>query len=248
MKAVNLIPANAPKSARVRTSFSADGPIGAYIVVAVLAVLVVMAGAWKLTSKQLGDKQTELAHVEQEAQAAEAKVASLKSYTDFAALRKARVDTVAGLLDGRFDWAHSLREVARVVPADVSLISLVGTVSPTAKVEGSGGATLRAALPVPAVDLIGCAKSQAHVARLLARLRSIDGVERVSLASSEKADAASVNASDCRATDKMPQFQLTVFYKALDGIVPATDATTPPSTSTTAAPAASTTASAGGTK
>lgn len=246
MKAVNLIPTDVPKSGRPKASIAAGG-IGAYVVIAVLAVSVVMAGAWALTSKQLSDKQAELASVERETQAAEAKAAALKPYSGFAAMRTARVDTVAGLLKGRFDWAHSLREVARVVPADVSMTSIVGTVSPSSAVEGGGGSSLRAGLPVPAVDVIGCAKSQSHVARLLARLRSIDGVQRVSLASSEKSDSASLNDTDCRANDKMPQFQLTVFYKALDGIVPAADAAAP-SSSTTAATAAPNTASAGGAK
>lgn len=245
MKAVNLIPPDAARSRRPKLAIAAAGGMGAYAVLAVLAVAVVMAGAWATANKQLSDRQAELARVERDAQAAEAKAGSLKSYTEFAELRNARVETVGGLLDGRFDWAHSLREVARVVPDDVDLISLVGTVSPASTVEGGGGgATLRQALPVPAVDLIGCAKTQAHVATLLARLRTIDGVQRVSLASSEKADAASLNDSDCRATDKMPQFQLTVFYEGLEGIVPAAAA----SSSATAAAAASSTAPAGGAK
>lgn len=248
MKAVNLIPADTPRSGRAASSIGPSGPIGAYVVIAVLAVAVVMAGAWAVTNKQLTDRQSELTRVEGEAQAAEAKASSLKSYTEFAALSKARVETVSGLLAGRFDWAHSLREVARVVPSDVDLTSLVGTVSPSAKVEGGGGAPMRSALPVPAIDLIGCAKSQARVATLLARLRAIDGVQRVSLASSEKSDSASLNETDCRSTEKMPQFQVTAFYKAQDGILPAADAAAASASSTSAAPAASTTAAAGGSK
>lgn len=246
MKAVNLIPQDTPRGARAAISSGPRGPIGAYVVVAVLAVAVVMAGSLAFTNKQVSDRQSDLARVEREAQAAEAKTNALKAYTDFAALRTARVETVGGLLDGRFDWAHSLREVARVVPTDVDLTSLVGTVSPTSKVEGGSSASLRTALPVPAVDLIGCAKSQAHVARLLARLRTIDGVQRVTLASSEKSDAAAGGETDCRATAKMPQFQVTVFYKALDGIVPA--ATAAATSSNTAATAAPNTAAAGGSK
>ena len=241
MKAVNLIPADTPRAARTRVLSAGSGPIGAYVVLAVLAVGVVMAGAWSLADKQLSQKQSDLARVEREAQVAGAKTGTLKPYTQFAALRAARVDTIGGLLEGRFDWAHSLREIARVVPGDVDLTSLVATVSPTSKVEGGGAAPLRAALPVPAVDLIGCAKTQAHVATLLARLRSIDGVQRVTLASSEKSDSASLNATDCRKTAKMPQFQVTVFYEAQDGIVPAADAAS-------AAAGSSNTAAAGGAK
>ena len=244
MKAVNLIPSD---NAKAGAAGAPSGPIGAYVVLAVLAVAVVMAGAWAVTSKQVSDKNAELTRVQGEIQAAQARSTALKPYTDFAALRQARVETVGGLLDGRFDWAHSLREVARVVPADVDLTSLVGTVSPNSKVQGAGGATLRSSLPVPAIDMIGCAKTQAHVATLLARLRAIDGVDRVSLSSSEKLDTATSSEPDCRATEKMPQFQVTVFYEAQDGIVPAAAAGAPAS-SNTAAPAASTTAPAGGAK
>jgi Tfp pilus assembly protein PilN len=247
MKAVNLIPADSPRGSRGPRLAAPGGPIGAYAVIAVLALAVVMAAAWTLTSKQVSESQSDLARVEREAQAAEAKTNALKPYTQFAALRAARVDTVSGLLDGRFDWAHSLREVARVVPTDVDLTSLVGTVSPNAKVQGAGGATLRSSLPVPAIDMIGCAKTQAHVATLLARLRAIDGVDRVSLSSSEKLDTATSSETDCRSTEKMPQFQVTVFYEAQDGIVPAATAGAP-AASNTAAPAASTTAPAGGAK
>lgn len=230
MRAVNLIPTDAPRR-RIASRFAGvagaagDGPIGAYVVLAALAVAVMMTGAWALTSRELSSKQAELVRVEREAQAAEAKTTALAPYTAFAAVRNARVETVTQLLKGRFDWAHSLREVARVVPADVSLTSLVGTVSPTSQVEGGGGGgTLRSALPVPAVDLIGCAKSQTHVAKLLGRLRRIDGVQRVSLASSEKSDSSSASASECRSTDQMPQFKLTAFYAMPEGIVAAADA------------------------
>lgn len=249
MKAVNLIPADAPRGERVALGFAASGSgIGAYVVIAVLALVVLMAGAAALTNKQLSDKRTQVATVERDAAAAEAKAAALKPYTEFAALRRARVETIGGLLSGRFDWAHSMREVARVVPGDVALVSMVGSVSPTATVGGGGGGgSLRSALAAPAIDLVGCAKSQAHVARLLARLRSIDGTQRVTLGSSEKSESAGLSDSDCRANDRMPQFQITVFYNALDGIVPATDAVAQPPAGGTA-PAASTTASAGGAK
>lgn len=244
MRAVNLIPGDTPRGERPSKAIASDRPIGAYVVLGVLAVALVMAGAWAFTSKQISERRSDLVRVEREAQAAESKASSLKSYTQFAALSKARVDTVGGLLDGRFDWAHSLREVARVVPGDVDLTSLVGTVSPSSTVEGGAGASLRSALPVPAVDLIGCAKSQAHVARLLARLRAINGVQRVSLSSSEKSDSASQDEADCRSTEKMPQFQLTVFYEPQDGIVPAAAAASSPSSGAAAAEPA--TAPAGG--
>ena len=238
MKAVNLMPPEGRArrlalAGAVKAPAAAPRALGAYGVLAALAVGVLMAGGWAITTRQLSDGKADLARTEAAAQTAEAKVASLTPYTAFAELSRSRVETLNGLVKGRFDWSHGLREVARVVPADVDLISLVGTVSPNASVQGAGsGGSLRSSLPVPAIDLIGCAKSQANVARLLARLRAIDGVQRVSLSSSEKADSASLSATDCRATVGMPQFQLTVFFQAQDGIVPAATAT---AASTTAA-------------
>jgi hypothetical protein len=243
MKAVNLMPpeGRGHRLAKAGAAKVPAGPpraLGAYGVLAALAVAVLMAGGWAISSRQLSDGNTDLARTEAAATAAEAKVASLKPYTAFAELSRARVETLNGLIKGRFDWSAGLREVARVVPSDVDLISLVGTTSPNSSVQGAGsGGSLRSALPVPAVDLIGCAKTQSHVARLLARLRAIDGVQRVSLASSEKADSASVSNTDCRGTSGMPQFQVTVFFQAQEGIVPAASATTTAST-TGAAPAA----------
>ena len=236
MRAVNLIPAEGSQ----RAGGAGSGGIGAYVVLAVLAVAVAMAGANALADRAITSKQAELAQAESQAQRAEAKAASLKSYEDAAAQRKARVATINGLLEGRFDWSQSLREVGRAVPQDMSLTSLVGTVTPDTAVEGGGTAPLRSALRVPAIDVIGCAKSHGDVAKLQRRLRSIGGVQRVSLASSVKSDAASLNDTDCRATDKMPQFQMTVFYEAPEGIVPAVDATAPAPAAGTAAPAAGT--------
>ncbi|HUR84838.1 MAG TPA: PilN domain-containing protein [Solirubrobacteraceae bacterium] len=234
MRAVNLIPDDARKAGRTRGTVAIGRPSSAYVVLAVLALAVLMSGAWALTSKTLSENTSDLARVEQEARSAEAKVAGLAPYKEFAALKAARVETISELVKGRFDWSHGLREVARVIPADVDITSLVGTTSPTSTVEGAGGGgSLRAALPVPAIDLIGCARSQGRVAQLLARLRAIDGVQRVTLSSSEKADSASLSDTDCRRTTRMPQFQLTVFFQAQPGLVPAATATTASAPATT---------------
>ncbi|MEA2143961.1 MAG: hypothetical protein QOI64_2391 [Solirubrobacteraceae bacterium] len=243
MKAVNLMPL---EGAAARAAGSGSG-IGVHVVLAVLAVVAAMVGAGALADRGLAAKQAELARVEVQAQSAEAKAGALQRYTDAAALRKARVDTIDGLLKGRFDWGRTLRDVAAAVPSDVDLTSLVGTVSPSSKISAGGGGSLRSALAVPAVDLIGCARSHGRVSQLVTSLRSIEGVQRVSLASSVKSDSASLSDSDCRATDKMPQFQLTVFYGAPEGIVPAVDATAPGAT-TASPPADGRPAPAGDTK
>lgn len=225
MKAVNLIPQEGRRAGRIGGVGAAGSGTGVYVLLALLAIAVVVTALSAFAGRDLSAKQAELARAESAAQTMEAKAAALGPAK--ATPGKARMETIEGLIDGRFDWSRSLREVARAVPADVDLTSLVGTVAPSTQIAGGGGGSLRAALPVPAVDLIGCAPSHSRVATVVARLRTIDGVQRVSLASSEKSDAGSLSTTDCRANDKSPQFQLTVFYEAAKGLVPAVDAAVP---------------------
>jgi Tfp pilus assembly protein PilN len=253
MRAVNLIPAEQQRGAGGAAGRSGGG---AYIVLAALALFVVMAAAYVQSGKSVTDKQTELARVTQEATQAEAKAQSLQSYTKFSSIRTKRVDTVSQLAASRFDWAHSLREVARVLPTNAWLTALTGTVSPTVTV-GGGSSTLRSALSVPAIQIEGCTTSQASVAKMMARLRLIDGVQRVSLEDSTKGDAAvgvgdsggSGGSSDCRGgSSHFPMFKIVVFYAQQANAVPAAGGTTQTAsaTGTTAsstAPASTATAS-----
>jgi Tfp pilus assembly protein PilN len=235
MKAVNLIPTEE------RRGGSAGGRSAApaYAVLGVLAVLVVMAAAWALTGKTVNDRRSQLADVEQQATAAEAQANKLASYSTFSDLRKKRADTVASIARSRFDWAHVMHEIARVIPTDAHLTSLAGTVSPTAQAPSGAGQALqlRGSNPGPAIDIVGCANSQANVSRMLSRLRLIDGVEHVTLAESAKNDTATgatgASASDsgeCRYNDRIARFDVLIIFAA------------PPAVA--AAPAAGATASA----
>ena len=100
-------------------------------------------------------------------------------------------------------------------PADAWLTSLTGTVAPGVSLEGASGQTgaLRSALGVPAVEIVGCTTSQSKVARMMSRMRLIDGVTRVALNASEKNEGASGGGSDCRGTSsKFPQFSIVIYF------------------------------------
>jgi Tfp pilus assembly protein PilN len=261
MRAVNLIPAEQQRGAGGAAGRSSGG---AYFLLGGLALLVILAGLFVQSGKSVTDKKAELARVSQEATAAEAKAASLQSYTKFSALRTKRVDTVSQLAASRFDWAHSLREVARVLPTNAWLTSLTGTTSSAVSVGGAaGGGSLRAALDVPAIEISGCTTSQASVAKMMARLRLIDGVQRVSLEDSTKntpsSGAASTGpsgaaggGSDCRGgSSHFPLFKLVVFYDAPTASVPVTGGTAATASAVTpsassATPASTTTPAASG--
>jgi Tfp pilus assembly protein PilN len=258
MRAVNLIPTEQQRGAGGTAGRSGGG---AYFLIGGLALVVLMAAVFVHTKKSASDKKTEVVRVTQEATVAEAKAAQLQSYTKFASVRAKRVDTVSLLAASRFDWAHSLREVARVLPANAWLTSLAGTTSSAVSVGGGGGGSLRGALDVPAIEMQGCTTSQASVAKLMARLRLIDGVQRVSLQDSTKnqatsgADGASGAASgaggggDCRGgSSHFPLFNIVVFYDAPAASVPVTGGGTQTASSITpsassATPASSTTPS-----
>src|SRR5262249_53741655 len=149
MRAVNLIPSEE------RRGGSAGGRSGiaAYAVLGVLAVLVLMAAAYTLTGKTVKERRSHLASVEQQASQAESQAAKLAAHSAFSDLRKKRAETVASIAKSRFDWAHVMHEIARVIPTDAHLTSLSGTVSPTAQAPEGGGTALalRGSNPGPAI-------------------------------------------------------------------------------------------------
>ncbi len=93
---------------------------------------------------------------------------------------------MTSLADSRFDWERVMRELALVIPGDVWLTNLTGTVRPGVQVDGGANiSALREGAPGPALELIGCASGQDAVARFITDLKDIDGVTRVGVLSSQ---------------------------------------------------------------
>ena len=229
MKAVNLLPESARRSA---------SGIASYVVLGVLGLALLAVTMVTITNRQVAHKRAEVVRVKAEAAAAEGRKGSLERYTAFAGLRAKRVETVTSLAKSRFEWAGTLKELSRTIPDGTSLSSLRGTVAPGVAVDG-GTDPLRASLPVPAIELQGCTTSQKAVARMMTAMRQISGVQRVSLSSSEKGEGASGD-SGCAAG--APVFSMTVFYKAQEG---GTAAAGSAAAGQAAAPAAGATGAAG---
>jgi len=243
MRAVNLIPSDIRPGAGGAAGRSGGA---AYAVLGGLALAVAMFGAYTKTNASLHDKEAKVASLEQQATSAEAHASSLVAYTTFADLRTKRVATVKQLAAGRFDWAHALHEVARVLPANAWLTQLTGTTSPSVNIPGGGAggtSTLRGTLPVPAIEMTGCTTSQASVAKMMARMRLIDGVQRVSLSDAQKSDTASSGGSGgagCDVSTHFPTFNIVVFFAPQsDGPADAAAAATATAAAATA-PAAAT--------
>jgi Tfp pilus assembly protein PilN len=223
MKAVNLIPADQRSTAR--NVGKSGGAV--YGLLGVLGIAVVGLASFSLSSHQASERQAQAVALEAQAQAAQTQAGALASYKEFAALATSRGKSVRDLAQTREDWGRTLEQMSQIIPADVSLSS-VGMTTSTAT-QGAGVA-LRSAMANPAVEMLGCAPSQARVALLMARLRRIDGVVRVSVSTSDKSATAAAttqtsdaqsSASDCTGgSDQHPEFQMVAFLN--QGTVPTT--------------------------
>lgn len=264
MRAVNLIPADSGRGGR-REAFS----VPAYAIIAVLGAALVLVTVYVLSSNTIVERQAKVTSLQAQAAQANTVAASLNKYTQFQQLAQARAETVRQIAVTRFDWHAALADLSKVVPANTSLQSLTATVAPGA---GSGGAAgggtseIRSVIPSPAFEMTGCTANQDDVARLMSRLRLINGVTRVTLADSTKPTSGSGGAAatptdantgtaGCGANG--PTFDLVIFFKALAGApvagataaqaaaTPAGTSTTPAGTSTTPTTTTATTPAAG---
>jgi Tfp pilus assembly protein PilN len=252
VRAVNLLPPDLRGASKTTAELSvapeASGGAGPFVVLGVLAACVAGATGYVLAGNTVKQHQAELADVTARQQAIAGQVAALKPYADYDAKAKARVQTVKDLAGSRFDWQQALGDVARAIPANVTLKTLNGD---TSSGTGASDSPLRAAIASPAITLTGCAPGQSDVARLMARLHDVDGVTRVSLSRSDNtlttgssgAATDARNAAPCGAGSH-PSFQMVAFFEKAAAAVSApaagsTGATVTPTPTPTATPAGS---------
>ncbi len=251
MKAVNLIP---KESRRGRGPSGGLGFSPSYGVLGVLVIALAFMVVYVLAANSISDHKAKLASVQSQLTAEQAVADRLTKYVQFEQLAQTRLQTVRGIAAARFDWYQALSDLSKVVPANTSLQSLTGTVAPGASVPGTAGggsaASLRGAEQVPAFELTGCTASQDDVARLLSRLRLINGVTRVTLGNSQKVSSSggsTAGSGGCGAN--APTFDLVVFFSPLPNAGPTgvTSVSSTPVSTTGGAPAPATTASTTGT-
>jgi Tfp pilus assembly protein PilN len=214
VRAVNLMPADA------RTARTTRRGAPAYALLGALAALVVLASFWTVANRQAGDRRAQLDRVNAQSAADEARASAGAPYEEFARLAQDRVATVTALARSRFDWAHAMREISRLLPADVWLTEMGGTSGATP--ETPSPATSVA--PFPAIKLDGCTRSQARVAQLMARMRAVDGVRDVMLSKSEKPETSG-DASCPANRPSDPRFTIAIRFAVPNAPKPTLDAT-----------------------
>jgi len=213
MRPVNLIPSEERVGERRPMR---GGPL-AYVVVAALALAVIGITVLVITGNQISDRKAEIAQIEEEKTAVEARANALDAYTQFHSFQQARLATVARLAQSRFDWERVMRELALVLPGDIWLTNLTGTAAPGVSVEGASSIGLRSEVAGPALEVTGCGTGQEAVAGFVQALKEIDGVTRVGVQSSQRGESGgggSASASNCKTRDFIAQFQIVVAFDA----------------------------------
>lgn len=225
MRAVNLIPGEQRQGSGSLTGRSGGAALIVLGVVGGLAALILMYGS---ASHSISSQTGEVAALEAQATAIRARAGRLTPYTNFVSMADQRTQTVAQLVQARFDWSHALHELGRVLPAGTSLSTLHGEVgaagagsssSSSATAASSSGTPASSTPPgsTPAFTLTGCAISQSVVAQALQRLKLMDGASEVQLQSSTKSgNASSAGGSgtgSCPGSD--PSFSVQITFTGL---------------------------------
>jgi len=202
MRPINLIPVDERRGGRAPLR---SGPM-AYVLLGFL--LLALVGVYLLvsTGNTISDREAHLVTLEQQRDSSQARADALKSFTEFASLEQSRTQTVSDLARSRFDWERVMRELALVIPGDVSLTTLTGKVSPETTTSsgsqasaGDAGAGAEA-INAPSLTISGCGTTHDSVARFVAALRDIDGVTRVGLQSSASNEEEASSAASAAST------------------------------------------------
>jgi len=254
MRAVNLIPQD-----ERRTAGTARAGLLSYFVLGNLAAVLIGVTVLVLTSNQISERKAEITRLEQERDATQARADSLRAFADFSSMEEERTTTVTALAQSRFDWERVLRELSLVLPENVWLTELEGSVSSEVDLEDTVDITTRSSVEGPALELIGCTVSQEAVGAFAATLGEIDGVTRVSVAKSERPDQATggdagaaggaaggTAGEDCRTRDFITRFEIVAAFDEVpepvgaDPTAPAPTTPAPPAAEQSPAPPAGT--------
>ncbi len=128
MKAVNLIPGEQRQGAGGISDLTGRSGGAALIVLGVIVGLAVMIAMYGSAHHSISSQDGEVAQIKAETSVVEARTGRLTPYTNFVSMADQRTETVAQLVQARFDWSHALHELGRVLPAGTSLSALHGTV------------------------------------------------------------------------------------------------------------------------
>jgi len=206
------------------------------MVIGALAVVLLGVTMLVMASNDVADKEAQVEQLEADRDAATAEAQRLVPFAEFASLREEREATLASLAQSRFDWERVMRELALIIPKEVTLTNLNG--SATVNAEGSVATT---EIGAPNLTASGCATSHSAVAEFVAALEDIDGVTRVGLARTEaveKTTGAGSGTDGSSICGLAHTFDLSIAFDNAVVSAVAADAAAVPVTAPSATPAA----------
>jgi Tfp pilus assembly protein PilN len=175
VRAVNLLPRDAPaKSFAANRGVAFGGVGGAALVTVVLVTMSLGAGgAVKAKQQELDGLRAQIAAVPRPVES------ETGGDEQLAAEKGARVGALSLALNGRVAWDRVLRQVSLVLPEDVWLTNLSAAAPTTAAPTTTA--------PTAGFTIVGSTYSQDGVARFLSRLAVVPDLANVRLLSSQTA-------------------------------------------------------------
>lgn len=186
MKRMNLLPPELrPRDgARRGSSYMVVGALGG----AILAMLT-----FGFVIRGVRSDESELASLQEDTKRAQAQVEALSPYAEFSDMKQTRAQSVRSVAETRFDYERLARELARILPKDVSVSHLEVSPGSLSQAEAAKGADTPDASgeAAPTMQVSGCAPTQDDVADTLDRLRALTSASAVALSSSRSAGGSS---------------------------------------------------------
>ena len=203
MKRIDLL----PPEQRVKASRE-RGLLWAILILVAIVVALGLVYVWQ--NGLVTDKQVELDGLAAEASAVQQQAVALRPYAEIQTTRTAMTQTAKGIYDSRVPWSTILQEVSLVIPENVRLQSLSGTV-PASMLPGPAVPPAAAGAAAATTDLTFTGTSYTHkdVAEFMTRLGLIPQLSNVQLASSTGAAATSTT-TGTTATTGTPTVTFTV--------------------------------------
>jgi len=190
MTRINLLPPEQrDKAARERDLL--------WAILILVAIVVALGLVYVWQNGQVNDKQAELDGLTAQVADEQAKAAALAPYAQIQDTRVAMTATARGIYDSRVSWATILQEISLVIPENVRLQSLTGTV-PATMLPGPAVPAVPGTAASTDITFTGTTYTHKDVAEFMTRLGLIPQLSNVQLASST--GAAATDASGATGT------------------------------------------------
>jgi Tfp pilus assembly protein PilN len=181
MKRIDLL----PPEQRVRASRE-RGLLWAILILVAIVVALGLVYVWQ--NSKVTEKQTELNALTAETAAVQQQALALRPYAEIQTMRTAMTATARGIYDSRVPWSTILQEISLVIPENVRLQTLTGTV-PATMLPGSAVAGAPGAVGTADITFAGTTYTHKDVAEFMTRLGLIPQLSNIQLASSTGAAA-----------------------------------------------------------